>query len=134
MGYRSLKACVDDLERSGHLVRIAHEVDPELEVAEIHRRVYAAGGPALYFERVRGTRFPLVSNLFGTLPRARFLFRDALRGVQRLIELKVDPSAALRAPFKYAPAARTALHTLPRRVAGGPVFAHEIALAELPQV
>jgi 4-hydroxy-3-polyprenylbenzoate decarboxylase len=134
MGYLSLSACVADLERHGHLIRIAHEVDPDLEVAEIHRRVYRAGGPALLFERVKGTRFPLVSNLFGTLPRARFLFRDALQGVQRLIELKVDPIAALRAPFRYAPAARTALHMLPKRSRGGPVFAHRIALSDLPRV
>ena len=59
MGYRSLKACTDDLERHGHLVRIDHEVDAALEAAEIHRRVYAAGGPALYFARVTGTAFPM---------------------------------------------------------------------------
>jgi 4-hydroxy-3-polyprenylbenzoate decarboxylase len=134
MGYRSLQDCVGDLERHGHLVRIPHEVDPELEVAEIQRRVYEAGGPALFFERAKGTRFPLVGNLFGTLERARFMFRDALRGVQRLIELKVDPTAALRAPFRYAPAARTALHMLPRRGGGGPVFACEAQLPELPQI
>jgi 4-hydroxy-3-polyprenylbenzoate decarboxylase len=134
MGYRSLHDCVGDLERHGHLVRIRHEVDPELEVAEIQRRVYRAGGPALYFERVKGTRFPLLGNLFGTLERARFVFRDALRGVQRLIELKVDPTAAMRAPFRYAPAARTALHMLPRRSSGGPVFACEARLSELPQI
>jgi 4-hydroxy-3-polyprenylbenzoate decarboxylase len=134
MGYRSLRDCIADLERHGQLVRVAHEVDPDLEVAEIQRRVYQAGGPALYFERVKGSRFPLVSNLFGTLERARFMFRDALRGVQRLIELKVDPSAALRAPFRYAPAALTALHMLPRRARGGPVFACRAELGELPQI
>src|SRR3954451_16174994 len=112
MGYRSHKACVDDLERHGHLLRIDHEVDPELEVAEIQRRVYRSGGPALFFTRARGTPFPLVSNLFGTLPRSHFIFRDALDGVRRLVELKADPSALMRAPWRYLGVPLTGLHTL----------------------
>lgn len=134
MGYRSLKACTDDLERHGHLVRIDHEVDAALEAAEIHRRVYAAGGPALYFARVTGTAFPMVSNLFGTIDRSRFIFRDALQGVQRLVELRGDPTQALRSPIHYLPAIRSALHSLPRRVRGGPVFAHETTISALPQL
>jgi 4-hydroxy-3-polyprenylbenzoate decarboxylase len=134
MGYRSLQACVDDLARNGHLVRIDHEVDARLEAAEIHRRVYQVGGPALYFARVKGTRFPMVSNLFGTLPRARFIFRDALERVRKLIELRADPSAALRSPFRYLGAPFTALHMPPRRVAGGPVFAAQTSLSALPQL
>ena len=47
MGYASLRECVADLERTGQLVRIDQEVDPHLEAAEIQRRVYQAGGPAL---------------------------------------------------------------------------------------
>ena len=134
MGYRSLQACVEDLERHGHLLRIDHEVDPRLEAAEIHRRVYEAGGPALLFTRVRGTRFPLLSNLFGTLPRARFVFRDALAGVAQLIALKADPTSLLRAPWRALGLPLTALHALPARRADGPVFAHRIALSALPQV
>src|SRR5262245_21446589 len=113
MGYASLRACVDDLQRAGHLKRIAVELDPKLEIAEIQRRVYAAGGPALYFERVKGTHFPMLGNLFGTLPRARFVFRDALRGVERLVELKVDPSRAWKNPLRYAGVPWTALTMLP---------------------
>jgi 4-hydroxy-3-polyprenylbenzoate decarboxylase len=134
MGYRSLQACVEDLERHGHLVRIAHEIDPALEAAEIHRRVYEAGGPALYFTRAKGTRFPLVSNLFGTLPRARFIFRDALEGVRRLVELRADPSHVLRAPLRFLGVPLSALHMPPTRRRGGPVFACETTLSALPQV
>jgi 4-hydroxy-3-polyprenylbenzoate decarboxylase len=134
MGYRSLKACVDDLERHGHLVRVEHEVDPELEVAEIQRRVYRAGGPALYFGRARGTAFPLVSNLFGTLDRARFIFRDALAGVARLVALKADPGAVLKAPWRFLGVPATALHMLPAMRRGGPVFARTCALSALPQI
>src|ERR1700758_1701426 len=54
MGYRNLRDCVADLERTGQLIRIQQEIDPYLEAAEIQRRVYRAGGPALYFARVKG--------------------------------------------------------------------------------
>ena len=134
MGYRSLRACLIDLERTGQLVRIHEEIDARLEAAEIQRRVYAAGGPALCFERVRSCRFPMVSNLFGTIERTRYLFRDALRNVQQLIELKIDPPAAFRRPWKLPAAAWTALHMLPRRVSGGPVLECETTISQLPQL
>ena len=92
--------------RHGHLVRIEQEIDADLEAAEIQRRVYQAGGPALYFARVKGCRFPMVSNLFGTLERARFLFRDTLEAVRRLVELKVDPGGVLAAPVALPAACR----------------------------
>src|SRR5438445_11441006 len=98
MGYRTLNDCVTDLAASGQLVRIEREVDPYLEAAEIHRRVYQAGGPAVYYARVKGCRFPMVSNLFGTSERTRFLFRDTLAAVRHLVELKVDPASFLKQP------------------------------------
>jgi 4-hydroxy-3-polyprenylbenzoate decarboxylase len=134
MGYRTLKACVDDLAAAGKLLRIEAEIDPRLEAAEIQRRVYAAGGPALYFARVKGCRFPLVANLFGTLERARFLFRDTLDAVQKLIELKLDPLAGARRPWQYLPAARAALHMRPRFVRSGPVLQQQCRVSELPQI
>jgi 4-hydroxy-3-polyprenylbenzoate decarboxylase len=134
MGYASLSSCVRDLERHGQLRRIEVEVDAHLEVAEIQRRVYAAQGPALYFARVKGTRFPLLGNLFGSLPRARFIFRDALRAVERLLELKVDPSRAWKRPLRYAGVPWTALTMLPKRAHSWPVLAHEIRVSELPQL
>ena len=56
------------------LIRIEQEIDANLEAAEIQRRVYQAGGPALFFANVRDCRFPMVSNLFGTLERTRYIF------------------------------------------------------------
>lgn len=134
MGYGSLRDCVDDLERSAQLVRIDEDVDPDLEAAEIQRRVSRAGGPAVYFARVKGTRFPMVSNLFGTLDRARFLFRDTLDAVARLVELRADPTRFLRSPWRYLGAPLTALRMLPRRTTGGPVFAHAAKVSDLPRV
>src|SRR5476651_327129 len=100
MGYPSLRACVTDLERTGQLLRIDDEIDPRLEAAEIQRRVYQAKGPALLFTRVKGCRFPMASNLFGTKERTRFLFRDSLDAVRRLVELKIDPTQLARHPLR----------------------------------
>ncbi|HEX7378331.1 MAG TPA: UbiD family decarboxylase [Pirellulales bacterium] len=134
MGYRTLQECLDDLAATGRLVRIDEPVDPHLEVAEIQRRVCQAGGPAVYYARPKGCDFPLVSNLFGTLDRVRFLFRDTLDDVMRLMRLKADPGELLRRPAHWPGAARSAWHALPRRVRRGPVLAHEIPLSKLPKV
>src|SRR4051794_4147128 len=125
MGYRNLRDCVADLERAGQLVRIEQEIDPYLEMAAVHRRVYEAGGPALYFARVRGCDFPMVSNLFGTLERTRFLFRDTLAAVRHLVELKTDPAAFWKDPWRFRDVPGALLHALPRRVKNGPVLAHQ---------
>lgn len=133
MGYRSLRQCVDDLERHGRLVRVAAEVDARLEVAEIQRRVCAAGGPAILFTRVRGCRFPMLANLFGTIDRARFLFRDSFAGVEQLVRLRIDPSEALRHPRRFASAARSAACMLPKYVSRGDVLANRTTISQLPQ-
>jgi 4-hydroxybenzoate decarboxylase subunit C len=67
--FPDLRSFLDRLRRDGDLAVVEAEVDARLEVAEIHRRVIAAGGPALLFTRVRGAGYPLVTNLFGTARR-----------------------------------------------------------------
>jgi 4-hydroxy-3-polyprenylbenzoate decarboxylase len=134
MGYASLRACVADLERGGQLVRIESEIDPHLEAAYIQRRVYQAGGPALFFARVNGCRFPMVSNLFGTIDRTRFLFRDALVAVRHLVELKIDPSAFWRSPFRYRDVPRSLWHLRPKWVRSGPCMAQQGAIDQLPKL
>ncbi len=134
MGYRSLQECLADLERTGQLLRIEQEIDPHLEAAEVHRRVYQAGGPALLFARVKGCRFPMASNLFGTIERTRFLFRDTLQAVRHLVELKIDPSAFFRQPWRYRDVPRTLWHLRPKFVRGGPVLAHQTTVSQLPQL
>ncbi len=133
MGYRTLRDCLDDLERHRHLVRVDAEVDARLEIAEIQRRVCAAGGPALLFTRVKDCRFPVACNLFGTIERARFMFRDTLEHVRRLVELKIDPTAALRHPLRYAGLPLSALATLPKFVRRADVMANETNISQLPQ-
>jgi 4-hydroxy-3-polyprenylbenzoate decarboxylase len=133
MGYRTLRACVDDLERHRRLVRVTAEVDARLEMAEIQRRVCAAGGPALLFSRVRGCRFLMLGNLFGTIERARFLFRDSLESVEQLVRLKLDPTAAMRHPWRFAGAARSAACMLPMPVSRGEITANRTTISQLPQ-
>ncbi len=72
--HSNLRSFLDLLERQNDLVRIKAEVDPYLEAAEIHRRVIDRGGPALIFERVKGSRYPVVTNLFGTADRIEKAF------------------------------------------------------------
>ncbi len=135
MAYSSLRACVNDLEKHGHLVRITEEVDPYLEMAAIHLRVHAAGGPAIFFERVKGSAFPAVSNLFGTLERSRFMFRHSIDDVKRMVALKSDPMQVLRKPFQNLDVPFTALKALPRKARfSKPVLAHETTISQLPQI
>ncbi|MFO0959979.1 MAG: UbiD family decarboxylase [Isosphaeraceae bacterium] len=134
MGYRSLSDCVADLRRHGHLIEIEQEIDPYLEAGSIQRKAYQAGGPALLFSRVKGCEFPLLANLFGTIERARFLFRDTLESVRHLVELKVTPPLAARHPWRYRDVPATALHLLPMRVRTGPILSHTIDLERLPKV
>jgi 4-hydroxy-3-polyprenylbenzoate decarboxylase len=135
MGYDSLGACVRDLERHGQLVRVTEEVDPFLEMAAIQMRVYERGGPALLFENVRGSTFPAVSNLFGTLDRARFIFRDTIERVKALVELKYDPARALKQPLRYMRVLPTATAALPRRQWRSAAISHATTtIGALPQI
>ena len=113
--YSSLRAAAQDLERTGQLVRIREELDPDLEMAEVHRRVFDAGGPALLFERVKGSPFQALSNLYGTFERTEWLFRKTLPKVKKVVELKADPANFAKNPLRYAGAPFTAATALPRR-------------------
>lgn len=86
--FPDLRAFLDRLRRDGDLATVEAPVDARLEVAEIHRRVIASGGPALLFTRVRGADLPLVTNLFGTARRAELAFgRRPRRLIERVVEL-----------------------------------------------
>jgi 4-hydroxy-3-polyprenylbenzoate decarboxylase len=135
MGYPSLQACIADLEKNGHLIRIKEEVDPYLQMAAIHLRVFERQGPAILFENVKGSKFPAISNLFGTLDRSRFIFRDTLDKVKTLVDLKNDPIKAIKHPFKYANIAMTALSALPMKVsANSPISFGKAKISDLPQI
>lgn len=134
MGYRNLGSCVADLEKRGMLLRIDHPVDPHLEMALIQRRVYQAGGPALLFTNVVGSGFPMLGNLFGTLDRARFIFRDSLSTIEALVSLKVNPAELLKAPSMLLRAIPGAMHLLPRHMGSGPILDNRTTVDRLPQL
>src|SRR5664279_5784391 len=122
MGYRNLQECVADLERQGLLLRIANPLDPRLEIGAVQRRVYQSGGPALLFTNPLNCSFPMLGNLFGTLERTRFIFRDTLADIRRLVDLKINPFAALKHPLDAVKAPFAALNLLPRTVSVAPVL------------
>jgi 4-hydroxy-3-polyprenylbenzoate decarboxylase len=134
MGYRTLRACLDDLAATGHLVRIEEEFVPRLEAAEVLRRVFRAGGPAVYYARVKGCRFPMASNLFGTIQRMRYIFHDSLEAVRRLVEAQGDPAGVAKRPWRSAPLVRSLWHMLPRRVSSGPALSRKAVISDLPQL
>jgi 4-hydroxy-3-polyprenylbenzoate decarboxylase len=135
MGYQSLEHCLLDLEQHGHLLRIKEEVDPYLEMASIHLRIHEKGGPAILFERVKGSKYRCASNIFGTLERSKFIFRDSLKQVQDLIEVKNDPIKAIKSPIKNFKTGLAALNALPlKNPLSKPVLYEEIRIQDLPQI
>jgi UbiD family decarboxylase len=94
--HRNLRTFLDLLNKEKEIITIEAEVDPYLETAEIHRRVIEAGGPALLFKRVQGSRYPVVTNLFGTQrrielafgPKPQKLIRDLVHIAESLLPLR----------------------------------------------
>jgi 4-hydroxy-3-polyprenylbenzoate decarboxylase len=135
MHYSSLEACLIDLEKNGQLVRIKEEVDPHLEMAAIHLRVYEAKGPALLFENVKGSQFRAASNIFGTLDRSKFIFRDTFKAVQQMVALKNDPIKAIKNPLANFSTAMAALKALPlKNPLLKPVLHQEIKISDIPLI
>jgi 4-hydroxy-3-polyprenylbenzoate decarboxylase len=135
MSYPSLEACLLDLEKAGHLVRIKEEVDPNLEMAAIHLRVYEMGGPAILYENVKGSKFRAVSNLFGTLERSKYIFRHSLDAVKKLIQLRNNPIEALKHPLDNFTAGLAAIKALPlKNPINKPVKYEEISITDLPLI
>lgn len=92
----NLREFLDVLRANGQLLTIDTPVDPYLEIAEIHRRVIATGGPALLFTRVKNSQFPVVTNLFGNNLRLELAFGrrplDFVRNLVDLVEHSLPPT------------------------------------------
>ncbi len=135
MAYKSLESCLIDLEKNGQLIRIKEETDPYLQMAAIHLRVFEANGPALLFENVKGSKYRAASNIFGTLERSKFIFRDTLKKVEQLIQLKSNPLEALKHPITYASAGFAAMKAFPfKNPINSPVVASNIHINDLPLI
>ena len=137
--FSDLRGFLDHLRRDRDLVEISTPVDPVLEAAEIHRRVIAAGGPALLFTNIKGAAFPLVTNLFGTPRRAELAFGkrplDFIKRVVHLAETVLPPT-----PAKLWGARDIGLDLLKvgtKRLATGPireVVTSDVRLDQLPVI
>lgn len=135
MGYKNTQECVDDLEKHGQLIRIKEEVNSELEMAAIHLRVFENKGPAILFENIKDCQFKAVSNLYGSLDRSKFIFRDTIEKIKVLIDLKNDPLEAIKHPFKYAHVGLTAYSALPQRSRiNNHVLQNQTHISKLPQI
>src|SRR5919205_4005970 len=121
--HRNLRSFLDLLTRDGDLLTIEAEVDPYLELAEVHRRVIARGGPALLFKRVKGSRYPVVTNLFGTARRIELAFgpkpEALVREVVHVAEALLPPKPS--ALWQHRALALEALKLGTKRVSRAPV-------------
>src|SRR5690606_19301724 len=93
-----------------------------------------AGGPALLFENVKGSRYRAVSNLFGTLERSKYIFRHTWESTQNVIALRNDPMKAIKQPFRHVSAAMSATKALPARQRNAASAFEEIAIRDLPLI
>jgi 4-hydroxybenzoate decarboxylase subunit C len=159
--HSNLRSFLDVLRRENDLISVETEVDPYLEIAEIHRRVIAQGGPALLFTRVKGSHFPVVTNLFGTEKRIDLAFgKQPEKFVKDLVSLtenvlppqprefwrqrslfaqlfRLRPRSVSMTPVTEAVAEPAQLHELPVLTTwhddGGPFITLPLVYTEHPQ-
>lgn len=128
-----LRAFLTVLRNEGELIEIDAQVDPDLEAAEVHRRVIAAGGPAILFKNVKGSPWPCVTNLFGTPRRVELAFgKRPLELVERLAEVPqtlLPPS--LGKMWQHRDLIGTLLKVGRKRVSRGPGLAMQDSPAGL---
>jgi len=88
---KNLRHFISALRSENEIIDINTPVDPNLEIAEIHRRIAAEGGPALFFHNVKGSRFPVVTNLFGSKKRVELAFpHDPKLWIEKLTSIISD--------------------------------------------
>ena len=97
MTYDGLREFIDILEARDLLKRIKVEVDPFLEISEIVNRISKSGGPALLFERVKGSNFPVLVNLFGSMERMKLAlgiqdFKEITSRIEELLNPEIPDS------------------------------------------
>jgi 4-hydroxy-3-polyprenylbenzoate decarboxylase len=143
MKYQDLRDFIQQLEARGELKRIQTEVDPYLEITEICDRTLRAGGPALLFENVKGSRYPLLGNLFGTPTRVAMGMGEesveALREVGKLLAFlkEPDPPKGMKDAWEKLPVFRKVLDMAPKELRNAPCQAQSqegeaVDLADLP--
>ena len=143
MKYHDLRDFIAQLERMGELKRIGVEVDPHLEMTEICDRVLRAGGPAILFEKPKGSAIPVLANLFGTPRRVALGMGEesveALREVGKLLAYlkEPEPPKGLKDAWEKLPVLKQVLNMSPKLVSSAPCQevvweGQDVDLARLP--
>ncbi len=132
MTYKSLHKCISDLETKGEIRKVYEEMNPDLDMATMHLNEFANGGKAILFENIKGSKYKAVSNLFGTIERSKFMFRDTLQIVKELINIKNNPISAFKNPVKALSTVLNGIYALPKKVRFKGF--KEIRIDEIPQI
>ncbi len=135
--HKNLRSFINKLREENDLIEIEAEVDPFLEIAEIHRRVIESRGKALLFKNVKGSRFPVVTNLFGTNKRIELAFtkrpQEFVKTAVEMIDILLPPKP--KELWKYRQMGFDALKLGTKEVKNAPVlerFSKEPKLTEIP--
>jgi len=133
--HKNLRSFIEQLRRERLIVEVNEEVDPYLELAEIHRRIVEDNGPALLFTRVKGSRFPVATNLFGSVrrmelamgPQPEEIIKQAVAALNRLMPPRL--STLWQERHWLLPTARSGLRTV--RPAKAPVLQSRMTPVDL---
>lgn len=135
--HKNLRSFIDALKRENEIVEVSADVDPYLEIAEIHRRVIDEHGKALLFTNVKGSTFPVVTNLFGTIKRIELGFGkrplDFVRRAVEMVDILVPPKIGKL--WGYRDMGLTAMKLGAKKVRNAPVLESrqpEVDLEMLP--
>ena len=135
--HKNLRSFIKELEKENEIVEITAEVDPYLEIAEIHRRVIDEGGKALFFSNVKNSIFPVVTNLFGTNKRIDLAFgkkpQEFVKNAVEMVDVLLPPKP--KELWKYRSMAADALKIGTKNVKNAPIlerFSREPKLTEIP--
>jgi UbiD family decarboxylase len=134
--HTNLRSFLETLRRENDLTEITAEVDPYLEIAEIHRRVIDAQGTALLFKNVKGSKYPVVTNLFGTNKRIELAFtrkpQEFVKTAVELIDKILPPNP--RELWAYRSMAFDALKLGTKKVKNAPILEATDAPADLNEL
>jgi 4-hydroxy-3-polyprenylbenzoate decarboxylase len=140
MAYKDLRDFIKVLEQRGQLQRITAEVDSELEITEITDRISKANGPALLFEKVKGSDMPVLINAFGSKERMALSLGvehldDIAREIESILELTDNVPKSMLDKIKLLPRLAELSSFMPRMVKSGPcqeIVNLDPVLSELP--
>ncbi len=122
--HKNLRSFIEALRRENDLIEVAAEVDSYLEIAEIHRRVIEEQGKALLFKNVKNSKFPVVTNLFGTVKRIELAFtkkpQEFVKRAVEMVEVLLPPKP--KQLWQYRDMAFSALKLGTKKVKHAPIL------------